>query len=137
MNELAWLIGSFLAVRLDFLVDVRIVAAFFWTRSVVDFRLLCGAGADVAYHALEPALLGGLTAQPAACASCDFARRSPEGLTPCRGLRVRPECGNGGLPHGVSCAAGVDDLEQTERDDPFVHHFVRDRLPFDVLMVVA
>ena len=33
-------------------------------------------------------------------------------------------------------AAGIDDLEQTERDDTLVHHLVRDHLPFDVLMVV-
>ena len=37
----------------------------------------------------------------------------------------------------MSCAAGIDDREEAERNDTFVYHFVRDLLSFDILVIVA
>ena len=69
MDEATLSVRSFLALRLNLLMEVDVVAALLGAGAIVDLRLRGGASVDGAYHALEPVVLGRLTAQPAASAS--------------------------------------------------------------------
>ena len=39
--------------------------------------------------------------------------------------------------HGVSYAAGINDRKEAERNDTFVHHFMRNLLALEILVIVA